>query len=115
MAVYIKWDGRDILRCRNSFIAIFYEDIEDTIRENKIQLNEDLTETIKTLDQAGYGIGLDLAEYLHTKDDILRFLDLIRKGIDKYNQKTPNASQDARDLLEGFYQELVKIAKTFPK
>lgn len=44
----------------NSVFDGLYQEILDIIRENKIALNEKLIELIEDLDQAGYGIGLDL-------------------------------------------------------
>ena len=114
-AIYIDWNDKVILECKKSIIEVLRLQIEDIIIDNDIQLNKDLTTVMGKLDQAGYGIGFNLAECLHTKDDILIFTDLVRKGIDKYNQKYPVALQSTRDSIEGFYQELVKISESFPE
>ena len=113
MAVIIDWNDKVILRCKNTIIDALREEIENVIRENKIKLNEKLTELMEDLDQAGYGIGSNLAEYLHTKDDILIFIELTRRGIDKHYHEIPNLPQGTKDLLENFYKELIKISESF--
>ena len=67
---------------------------------------------MSALDQAGNGFGFDVATYLHTKKDILMFTDLVRKGIDRYNQEED--FWESTDLVERFYQELDKISESFP-
>lgn len=113
-AIYIEWNGKDILACKKSIIEALRLQIEDIIMDNDIQLNEDFAELMGKLDQAGNGFGFDLAECLHTKEDILMFTDLVRKGIDRYNQERQDDLQSARDLMEGFYKELVKMGESFP-
>jgi len=66
------------------------------------------------LDRAGSGFGFDLADYLHTKKDILTFTDFVRRAIDQYNQERKEDWQSTGDLMEKFYQELARIEESFP-
>lgn len=111
----IDWKDKTILDCKNTIIDLLREEIETVITENKIKLNKILTELVERLDLAGNGIGFDLANYISTKEDLLIFVDLVRKGIEKYYYRIPNLSQEIKDLLENFYEELVKISKSFPE
>ncbi len=114
MAVYIDWNDKIILECSKSIIEELHQEMEIFILKNKTQLNEALTEVMLKLDQAGYGIGFNLAKYLHTKEDILTFIHLVRKGIDRCNQEYQDYLQNTEDLLEKFYKKLVKLGESFP-
>ena len=113
MAVIIDWKNQPILECKNAIIDGLREEIEDIIEINNLKLSPSLTELVEELDIAAYGIGFDLADYIHTREDFLIFMDLVRKGIDKHYHEIPNLPQHTKDLLENFYKELVKISETF--
>ena len=113
MGITIDWKKKIILSCSNSIIDGLREDIEDIINTNNLQLNKVLTKLVERLGLASYGWGFDLADYIHTREDFLIFMDLARRGIDKHYHEIPNLPQGTKDLLENFYKELIKISESF--
>lgn len=114
MAIYIKWKDKIILECSKSIIEELREEMEIFILKNKIELNENLDEVILALNRAGNGFGFDLADYLDKKNDILTFIYLVRKGIDRCNQEYQDYLQSIEGLMEKFYKKFVKLEESFP-
>jgi hypothetical protein len=108
----ITWKGKDILTCESSIINRLTLELENILGE-KDYLNIPLAKQFERLVFAGYGYGFALSDYVYSKEDFISFMNLIRKGIDKYYHATPDVLHETKDLLENFYKELVKIEESF--
>lgn len=112
MSVIIWWKDKDVLSCANWAFRAIYDSLINLIEEDNIKLNHDLRELIEDLDQGGDGIGLDISDYMFTKEDSLLFINLIDKAIIKLLQDYPGI-QPYKHLYENFYKELLKAHESF--
>lgn len=112
-------DGKKTITIRSEGIVIRAAcfELEKALKESDSILNENVTKAIEKLLGSShfqaYFFGSIMAEYLHTKEEAIVFIDLVRRAVAICKQVTPDAQKIAQDFLEGFYQELVKISETF--
>lgn len=105
-----------ILRSEIRVIEVACFGLEKALKESNLTLNENVTKAINKLLAPGndnYHLGSIMAKYLHTKEDAQIFTGLIRNAVTLIKQESHDAQKIAQDLLEGYYQELVKISESF--
>ena len=111
MSVHIDCQGRTILHVRNSVIALLNNQLEDIIEQEQFPVSENLCLLIKELENAMYGIGCDIADFIKNRKDAETFNILMKDAINRYQKKFPDMDQDRKQRLENFYQELLKYAE----
>ncbi len=114
MSLVIDWKNKTILQCSNGIISALNDALLDLIYEENLSFNKDIEKLINRLETASRGIGFDLADYLHTQEDLKIFKDLVKKGIDRLHQEIPPLPPTTTERLESFYKGLVEACKTFP-
>ena len=115
MAVIIDWHEKTILKCSNSILYGLYSSMLEIIDKEDLSFNEAITKLIDRLDVASDGIGFDLANYIYTKEELIAFTNLVRKGIDQRYKEIPGLPETTTERLEFFYKNLLEIQKSFPK
>ncbi len=113
MATMIHWKNKTILQCSNSIAAGLYECILDVIRDQNLFFNTEISELIERLELCGSGWHINLADYIHSKENLKIFIDLVRKGINKQYEEIQNLPQHTKDFLENFYLGLLEIYNNF--
>ena len=110
MSVHIECKGKTILHVKNVTCEMLYQSILKIVDKSRIFLSEDIQKLIEELEQAGYGIGCDIADFIKGKNDAIIFASLTREAIDLYKIEIPSLPTEAKERLENFYQELLKYA-----
>lgn len=109
MAVIIEWNNKSILQCQNRIIGALYHEIARVIQKDNIALNFHLEELMWHLDEwCSCGIGIDICEYIYSKEDFELFLKILKKALDRLDD-----NYYAKEWLKNFYHELIKIYETF--
>lgn len=106
MSVRLDLQDREILYCKNSIISSLNEITNEIIEEERINLNQQMSDLLFKLDIAGYGLGFDLAEYLKKREDAIFFCELVKKTINRYEEYFPTLSPTHRRMLHIFFDEL---------
>ena len=70
MSVIISWNDKSILNCANWVFRNLYYTMEEIIEKHEINLVIHLKELIKNLELGGNGIGLDILDYIYSKEDL---------------------------------------------
>jgi hypothetical protein len=109
--VRIECKGKTILHVKNVACEMLYQSILKIVDKSRIFLSEDVHRLIEELDQAGYGIGCDIADFIKTKNDAIIFASLTREAIDLYKIEIPSVTTEAKERFENFHQELHKYAE----
>ncbi len=113
IAVYFK--DKMLMDVRSWVLSDLCYSIEKIIKEQNLELTEDVFELIDFWSITFGLVTFDVADYIHTKKDLITFTNLVKKGIDRFYQENPDLSQYNIDNLENFYKELIEAQKTFPK
>lgn len=112
MGVIIVWNEKFILDCQNVVFCMFYESILEVIEKENIQLNSQLQHLIEDLERGCDGIGLDIARYIKTKDDLILLTNIVRTAIGHLCKKVPKM-QYYQEVYEEFYTGLLEAQKNF--
>lgn len=113
MATSIYWNKKEIYRSSNAIFNGFYNLMVDLIVIKNIILNENLNELIDNLDLCGSGWNLELADYLHLKEDFQVFISLVKQTLDKMYNDIPNLSEDYKKIYDQFYKGLLEAQSSF--
>lgn len=115
----IFFNDKVILDTSGGIVSSLYDSVEKIIYEEKLYLkdyfNEDIVKMLEHWFLSSGSNPFDIADYIHTKKDLITFTNLVRKGINRFYKDFPNISQYTIDSLENFHKELVEAQKTFPK
>jgi hypothetical protein len=111
MGVKIDCKKIEILDIKNMVFESLYQNMLNVIKEKHLSLSKDLQALIEELDQGGYGIGCDIADFIKNKKDAEIFAAITKDAIDLYKTEFPEINQDRKDRLERFYVELLKYAE----
>lgn len=114
MLVIINWKEIIILKTTSSVLFGLYESIEKIMYEENLFFNKDIMSILHTWFISPGGIGFDIADYIHTKKDLIIFTDLIRMGLERYYNENYRLNEHTKTDLENFYQQLVKAQYMFP-
>ncbi len=106
MSVIIDYQGKVLLDCTNSIFCGLYWSINDFIEENNIFLNENIIILIQKLELGCGGIGLDIAQFLKNLEDILMFANLVKEGINRFDQEVHGLPENTKLILNNFYNKL---------
>ena len=110
MGVRIYCDSKEILDAKNTIFGSLHESIISIIEDEKLKINSTLEAMLEKMDQRVYGIGaiwVDIADYLKTKEEVLFFADLVKRGIEKEHKQYPFIPP-ILDSLWNFHIELLK-------
>jgi len=111
MGVKIDCKTREILDVKNIVFEFIYINMLHYIEEKKIILSIDLQNLIDELDQGGYGIGCDIADFVNSKKDAKIFAEIVKRAINKYQAEFSSISEERKKRLENFHQELLAHAE----
>ncbi len=114
MGVKIECQGKEILDIKNITFEFLYLKMLEAIHEKNLMLSADLKRLIEALDLGGYGIGLDIAEYIQGKKDGKTFEIIIKIATDKLLHEFNTLPQDIKDNLKKFSDEITKYTHSLP-
>ena len=114
----ITYNKNYLLACSlEVFDHLFKETLPIIIKLNNVTLSENLTEFIKTLQETEssfYGDNTNISYYIHSKNEMNFFANLIKKSIDTLLEKNPDRYQYHILFYEKFYNNLLKTVENFP-
>jgi hypothetical protein len=111
MSVRIDCEGKTILHVKNATFRFLYDNVTAAIDKRKIFLPENLRHLIEKLELGGYGIGCDIADFIKDKKDAELFASIIKQAIVSYKAEFPTLTEDIKEGVDNFYQELLKYAE----
>ena len=86
----------------------------EIIAEENIEVSKQLRELFERTDQKDYGpggiYGVDIADFIKNKNDLLIFANLVAQSIKDINWTMPQAKEVVEHLWN-FYAELLKYAE----
>lgn len=107
MSTQIHIFGKSILDAKNVTIAFLYDSIIEYIEMNNVNLNPQIELLLEHLELASDGIWLYLDKYIHSKDDLIFFAELVKNGIEIFDVKSGGMSFEIKKKLEQFYKQLL--------
>lgn len=111
MSVQIECKGKTILHIKNVACEMLYECILKIIDKTKISPSEDIQRLIEQFDQAGYGIGFDIADFIKNQIDADIFALLTKEAINLYKNEVPSLPIEVKERLDNFHKELLNYAE----
>lgn len=111
MGCKIDLNGVEILDVKNATFACFYEKIQGVLNEGDIELTDALRELLESLEQGGYGIGLDIGDYLKTKADYKMFVQIIEAAKNRLFMEFQDLSPEVKNRLDKFCSKLDETTK----
>jgi hypothetical protein len=113
----MECNGKEILNIRTrGFDGVWHElycmVMED---EEPVSSHPIIEPFIGKLQTSANGIGLDVADYLKTKNDLLFFADIFEEGIKRYKERAGGTLPDYFEIpLNDFVKEIRNYAHSLP-
>jgi len=111
MGVKIFCNNIEILDVKNSIFTCIYNNMNHHAENLSLELPDNLQQLIIQLYAATHGIGLDIADYLKNKNEVLAFANLVRFAIEKEQASSYPFNEEAEKALENFYQSIIHYSK----
>lgn len=110
MANCITLENKIILRCSNTAMSFFYENLLAAAIDNNLDKNEKLMDFLAQFDQNMYGLGcveIEITKAIDSIDLAKSFQELVRKAAEKISCEQ-KGSQDSIERFEKFKNELMQ-------
>lgn len=107
MGVKIFCQDKEILDVKNYIFSIIYNNMMNYLEKANLNVSSDIENLLFQLYTATHGIGLDIADYLKKKQDVIFFADLLRLAIDQEQKSSEPFNEEAEEVLRQFYQSIV--------
>jgi len=98
MGVKIFCNNVEILDVKNSIFTYIYNNIDDYIESSNLELPDNLQQLIVQLYAATHGIGLDIADYLKNKNEVLGFANLVHLAIEKEQASSNSFNKEKKSF-----------------
>lgn len=113
MAFYFDCKKRLILRMRATTFGGLTDSMIDIVREMKLK-NENIDNLLENSTCEGimcHGYGVELSDYLKTKNDVLLYASLVKVGLEKEQKGEYPFILAAEHAINSFYYELIRCAE----
>lgn len=118
MALIMDCNGKEILNMKKAgFDGVWHELFGMWLnKEEPVHSNPIINDFIMELEICANGLGLDVADYLKTKDDTLLFADIFEEGIRRYRNERGGVLPDFFEVpLSNFVKEIRDYAYSLPE
>ena len=109
--------GKEILNIKTSVFAAVWHELYCMVMEDEepVSSHSIIEPFIGKLQTSANGVGLDIADYLKTKDDTLLFAEIFEKGIIRYKERAGGTLPDYFEIpLSNFVKEMRDYACALP-
>lgn len=108
MPVRIRLKEKTVFEGKASTLEFLYNNLIELIENRNMKVENSFQNFLNFLYQACFGVGLDIADYLKNKKDLILLAQLLKKATNKYFEEFPYLPKDTRHSVLNFYNELVK-------
>ncbi|KIX85366.1 hypothetical protein J120_00035 [candidate division TM6 bacterium JCVI TM6SC1] len=118
MPLSMDCNGKEILSIKTSVFSSVWHELYDMIlnKEEPIYSHKVIKPFISQLYMCANDAGLDIADYLKTKNDTLLFADLFEEGIRRYRNELEGMIPDYFEIpLKNFVKEIRDYAFNIPE
>lgn len=91
---------------------LLYSHIINIIEEKNLILPISVDSLIDRLEMGGYGLGTDIANYLHNYHDSLIFLQIVKEATEATKKNNPELVDSASVALGNFHKAIEEYAQT---